>query len=108
MCLRPKNKTMKIARGIVRAKSGSVKPVKGISTTSQINITGILIGGATIPRMAPKAMMAPTLALGMPILIIIGATKAPDVTMQERDEPVIMPGNMIINIRHTKRILGER
>lgn len=93
---------------MVRARRGRVKPVNGISTTSQISITGTLIGGAIIPRTAPKAMIAPTLAFGIPILIMIGATKAPEVTIQESEEPVIMPGNMIISIRQINRIVGKR
>ena len=77
-----------------------------MSTTSQITIAGTFTGGATIPSTAPIAMIAPVFALGMPHLIMMGATSAPAEIADANDDPVTIAGNMMMNMKHTSNADG--
>ena len=67
----------------------------------------MLIGGATIPKIAPNATIAPTFALGIPIFNIIGATIVPQLIIAANDEPVIIPGSIKITINESNNAVGN-
>ena len=58
-------------------------------------ITGILIGGAIMPKTAVTARKEPTATGGIPIARRAGVTRAPVVRMQEDESPVSIPGNIM-------------
>ena len=69
-----------------------------MSTPPAISMAGMFTGGAAMPMMAPTARMAPARSLGMPIFSRMGATMAPADRTAAVEEPVIMPGNMTMNM----------
>ena len=82
-------------------------PTKGMSTPAQIIIAGILTGGAIIPSKAPIETTAAVRIFVMPRVIRTGDTRAPVVRTAAVDEPVIMPGSIIINIMPRLRSAGN-
>jgi hypothetical protein len=69
-----------------------------MSTPPAISIAGIFTGGAAIPIIAPIASIAPVCGAGIPISKSIGATIEPELNTAAVEEPVIIPGNIIISI----------
>ena len=59
-----------------------------------------------MPHKPPSAMMVAVSTIGMPIKSRIGATMLPAVSTDAVDEPVIIPGNMEININRINSSQG--
>ena len=69
-------------------------------------MAGMFTGGAAMPMMAPTARMAPVCGAGMPIISRMGATIAPAESTAAVEEPVIMPGNMMMSISRISMTAG--
>ena len=67
-------------------------------------ITAILTGGAVAPYIPPSAIIAAAFSAGIPIAMRIGQTIAPALITAAVEDPVIIPGNMIISIRSRSRM----
>ncbi len=70
-------------------------------------ITAMLTGGAIMPYTEAAVTTAPATAIGMPNCIKMGATRAPVPSTEAVQDPVIMPGNMMMRVSATRRRRGE-
>ena len=103
----PSARTITIAKGIVRASRGRPKPMYGMSTPPPMIITGILTGGAIIPRIPAMAIIAPVRSRVIPIDMNTGAAIAPVVKTAAVDEPVIIPADIANSIISTSSVAGR-
>ena len=61
-------------------------------------IAGMLVGGAIIPSMPPIAKIQAVSSIGTPMSIRTGAMMEPAESTDAVEEPVIMPGNMMMTM----------
>ena len=94
------------ASGNVHIINGTAKPTYGISTPAQMIIAGMLMGGAIIPSKAPIETTAAAFVFDSPSVIRTGDTSAPVVSTAAVDDPVIIPGSMMIIIMPIESIAG--
>ena len=69
-------------------------------------IAGILTGGAIIPHKPPSAIIVAVSTIGIPMSNKTGATMLPAVNTDAVEDPVIIPGNIEINISRIKSSHG--
>ena len=73
---------------------------------AQIISAAVFTGGAIMPSRAPMAMMEPEVTASMPIRASTGAMMEPADSTAAVEEPVIMPGNMMMSMIRMSKTAG--
>ena len=66
----------------------------------------VFTGGAIMPSKPPMAMMEPAVTASQPMSMSTGAMMEPEDRTAAVDEPVIMPGNMMMNMMRISSTAG--